>query len=95
MISIATPYSGSSLAKTIPFLPFRQLFPESPIIKDLKAHNEINNKIISISPIFDNHVWAKEGSFLEGAKNITINKKGHHKILFDKELQDKVLSLLE
>lgn len=94
MISIATPYSGSSMAKIIPYPPFKELLPRSKIIEDLKSHSEANSKIISISPIFDNHVWAKEGSFLEGAKNITINERGHHKILFNKELQETVLSSL-
>ncbi len=89
MVSIATPYSGTSFAHYIPHSLVKDFRTDSKMIQELKANTEINKKIISISPVFDNHVW--EGSRLEGAQNITVNEKGHHKIIYNKELQDIVI----
>jgi pimeloyl-ACP methyl ester carboxylesterase len=92
VISIATPYSGSSLIKFLPHKSFRELRTDSKIILDLESHKEVNKKIISIAPVFDNHIW--EGSRLEGAKNIAVDEKGHHKIIYNKELEKIILSSL-
>ncbi len=91
MVAIASPFSGTRLVDVLPVKLYRELSPESPIIKDLNAHKEVNNKIISIFPCFDNHVWSQKGSNLEGAKNIQIEVCGHTKILFTKILEEKVL----
>lgn len=96
MISIATPYSGSAIVKLLPPIKLlRDLATTSQMLRELASHKEVNSKIVSISPVFDNHVWAKEGSYLEGAKNIIINEKGHHKIVYNKELEQLVLSYLD
>src|SRR5581483_7175667 len=94
VISIATPYSGSSMARLLPLNRIMELDGDSKIIKDLASHSEVNKEIVSISPVFDNMVWAKEGSFLKGAENIKIDEKGHHKILFNKELEKLILQRL-
>lgn len=92
MVTIATPFSGSAMAKMVPHDAFRELKEDSEIIKDLINHSEINNKIISIIPEYDNHVWSEKGSFLEGAlQNIIVPIHGHHKILFDKNVHTTVL----
>lgn len=95
LISIATPYSGSSMAKLLPLEPIKELDTDSKIILDLEKHNEVNNKIISICPEYDNHVWAEKGSRLDGAKNVEVNVHGHHKIIFDKKVEDVVLKSIE
>jgi len=92
MISIATPYSGTSLVKYLPSKQLKDFRTDSEIIKALQSHKEANKKIISVSPIFDNHVW--EGSLLEGAENITVDEKGHHKIIYSKELVNLILRKL-
>ncbi len=92
MISIATPYSGTSLSKYLPVKQVKDFRADSEIIKQLQSHKEVNKRIISISPVFDNHVW--EGSLLEGAENITIDEKGHHKILYNRELVNIILKAL-
>lgn len=92
VVSLATPYSGSALAR--PFLwrnAYRELREDSEIIQKLKQHKEMNKKIISIMPEFDNHVWAEEGSYLEGAlDNIVVPVKGHHKVVYDKNVWPKI-----
>lgn len=95
LITIATPFSGSSLAKLVPHKAFKELRPESKIIKDLDSHSQVNHQIISISPIFDNHIPQEAGSFLRGAKNIQVSVHGHHKILFAKEVENEVLKLIK
>lgn len=96
MISIATPYSGSAIVKLLPPIKFlKDLATTSEMLKELASHKEVNSKIISISPEFDNHVWAKEGSYLEGAENIKVNEKGHHKVVYSPEVEKIILSALE
>jgi triacylglycerol lipase len=96
MVSIATPFSGSAMAKLIPHSSFKEIATDSKIIHDLESHKAVNHKIISIYPIFDNHVWADKGSYLEGAlENIQINVVGHHTILYVKEVEEKVLESIE
>lgn len=92
MISIATPYSGTALARFLPSKHFKDFRKDSEIIRQLISRKETDGKIVSISPIFDNHVW--EGSVLEGAENLTIDEKGHHKIIYNKKLAELILSKL-
>jgi triacylglycerol lipase len=94
MISLATPYSGSGMAKLLPLDPMKELQNDSLIIKDIKNNINVNHMITSIIPEYDNHVWAEEGSYLDGAKNIKVNIHGHHKIVFDKSVQEVVLNEL-
>ena len=91
MISIATPYSGSAMANLVPLDPIRELRNDSTIIKDLNTHSHVNSIITSIIPEYDNHVWAEEGSYLQGATNIQVPVHGHHRIVFDKGVQKIIL----
>ncbi len=95
LIAIATPFSGSRLARTSPRKSFKDLMPKSQILQELNFHKEVNSKIISVMPEFDNHVWSDKGSFLQEATNIKIPIKGHHKILFDKSTISKVIELIK
>ena len=95
MVAIATPFAGSSLAKIISRESFKELRIDSEIVRDLESHTAINQQIISVIPEFDNHVWAEKGSYLDGAENIMVHVSGHHKVLFDKRVQEKVLELIE
>lgn len=95
MVAIATPFSGSRLARMVPHRAFRELAPEHTLIRDLENHREVNKKIISIIPEYDNHIWAPQGSFLEGAENIRVPVEGHHKVLFSPEVGHEVLRALE
>lgn len=94
LITIATPFAGSTIVKLIPHKAFKELSPKSQIIADLNSHPEVNKNIVSIIPSFDNHVFPKGSSYLEGAKNIKVDIYGHHKILFVDEVADRILDLL-
>nr|MBI5455731.1 hypothetical protein [Candidatus Levybacteria bacterium] len=95
IIAISTPFSGSASAKLIPHRAYKELNNESKAIKDLLINDIENKKIVSIYPEFDNHIWSKNGSYLEGAKNIQIKVSGHHKILFTKETINTVIKEAE
>lgn len=94
VIAIGAPFSGSRLAKTSLRKSFKELLPESKILQELNSNTQVNSKIISIMPAFDNHVWHEKGSRLEGATNITVPTKGHHKIVFDKGVIKKITELI-
>lgn len=95
LITIGAPFSGSILAKNSPRKSSKDLIPESAMLRTLSSHKEVNVKIISIMPAFDNHVWHRKGSYLEGATNITVLTKGHHKIVFDETAINKVIESIE
>lgn len=80
LIAIATPFSGSEAAESIPILwPFKELRKESATILNLLNNDSVNEKIISIFPTYDNLI--SSGSYIDGGDNIHIPSKGHHKIL--------------
>ncbi len=95
LISIATPYSGSAMAKLVPVDPIKELHHDSVIIKDLLSHTEVNHQIVSLSPLYDNHIWAEQGSHLHGAENIVVPVHGHHKIVYDATVLARVLEFVE
>jgi len=96
LIAVATPFHGSSLAKLIPMDSTQELTPESKIINYLEKHGEVNQKIVSIIPAYDNAVVHKEGSYLIGAmENINVDIAGHNLILKDKKVWDIVVKWIE
>lgn len=95
MISIATPFSGSSLGNFLPVDAIEELDIDSPLIQALNSETEVNTKIVSIVPEYDNHVWAKNGSTLKGAENIHIPVRGHHKVVFSDQVIVQVCKSVE
>lgn len=93
-ITIATPFGGTKLAHANPYKAYKELRTDSELIKSLNDKNEVNDKMICVIPAFDNHVWPQSSCFLPGAKNIQVKVKGHHKVVFDKEVQELILELL-
>lgn len=95
LITIATPFGGTEIAKLVPLKIVRELRPESEIIQTLSQKKEVNNKIVSIFGIFDNHIWPESSCRLDGAKNIQVKAHGHHSILANREVIGVVLSEVE
>jgi len=95
VIAIATPFKGSAMATFIPGKAAEELSPRSKIIETLSERKEVNHKITSVFGVFDNHVWPESSCSLEGAKNIQVEVRGHHKILFDKKVREIVVSEIE
>jgi pimeloyl-ACP methyl ester carboxylesterase len=83
VIAIATPFSGTKPARFIKHAAIQEFSPQSDVILDLQRKAKVNNKIISIYPEFDNHIWSEAGSYLDGAlDNIAVKTQGHHKVIF-------------
>jgi triacylglycerol lipase len=96
LIAIAAPFSGSKIVDHFPHnKSLREFSPKSKIIQEISSNKKVDSKIISIMPEFDNHIWADKGSYLEGAMNVKIATKGHHKIVFDKNTIKKIIELIE
>ena len=96
LIAIATPFHGSSIGKFIPHYSVQELTKDSDIIHYLAEHSEVNGKIVSIIPSYDNAVWRDKGSHLEGAmQNIEVEIPGHNLILKDKKVWTIVVEWIE
>lgn len=93
IITIATPFNGTTVARIVPRASFREVLPSSPIITELQKNKTVNKRIVSIAPEYDNHMRPKQSSYLEGAQNITVKVRGHHRVVLDKTVEEKVLSL--
>lgn len=78
MVSLATPWAGSSRAELLPFRHLRGLRPGAPLIESLALQTVPNARITSIYAGWDEHVPL--GSELEGATNIVLPIEGHARI---------------
>ncbi len=80
VVAIATPFNGN-LFGYLYFDNLNELLPNSTLITGLRENTSVNQKIISLYPLFDNHVLPKSSSILTGAQNIQIPVIGHTVIL--------------
>lgn len=90
LVAIATPFSGSPLARLVPSRPVRAMGPDDATIRTLAARPELNHRITSICPSFDPHI--PTGSHLDGATNIPVAAMGHFRVLADPEVLAAVLA---
>jgi pimeloyl-ACP methyl ester carboxylesterase len=79
LVAVATPFSGSGMAR-LTLLPSLRLFlPTDAVIRGIVASREHNARLTSIYPSFDPNI--PEGSRVDGAVNIEIPVVGHFRIL--------------
>jgi len=96
LVAIATPFSGTSSANSYTHPAFQELREDSPIVMELEKIHNANNRIYSIYPQYDTHIWGQKGSFLKGAAgNIQIPTGGHNALLFDKRVLKAVSESIE
>jgi triacylglycerol lipase len=95
VIAIASPFSGTRLARAVPHKSFKEMHTSSDSIQNLYEQLHVNQFIYSIIPAFDNHVWHEKGSELDGAQNLFVKVRGHHKVVFDKVVQEKIIQILD
>ncbi len=88
VIAIASPFSGSSMARLLPVRGLREFLPDDALLRRLAGERAANARITSIYPAFDPHV--PQGSWLEGARNIELPVTGHFRILLRPELLEVV-----
>ena len=92
MVAIASPFGGSTMASFVPDKAIKELSPASQVVQIQHENTEVNQAIISIYGMYDNHVWPTESAVLEGAENIQVNTDGHHQILSSEETKAVVLT---
>ncbi len=90
LVAIATPFSGSVLARFFPSRAVRAMAPDDATILELGRHPEVNHLITSICPAFDPHIPV--GSQLAGATNVPVAATGHFRVLADPEVLDVVVA---
>ncbi|WP_045729461.1 esterase/lipase family protein [Pseudarthrobacter chlorophenolicus] len=83
MITVCTPFSGSSYARYMLLPSLRMFSPRNALTLELAREEAINSRITSIYGPFDPHI--PEGSILPGATNIALPTAGHFRILGDPE----------
>ena len=89
LISISTPYAGSSLARYFPTRSVLALRPQAETVGWLASNVDANARIVSIYGEFDPHI--PDGCHLEGAVNIEIDVVGHFRVLGDHRVIAAVL----
>jgi len=89
LVAVATPFSGSSMARFMPVRTLRAFMPTDVTISSLAANLALNSRITSIFGEFDPHIPG--GSRLEGATNIPLPIVGHFRLLVD----ERVLRAIE
>jgi pimeloyl-ACP methyl ester carboxylesterase len=90
MIAVATPFSGSSLARYTVLPSLRAFAPTDATIRQLMNELTVNVRITSIFGSFDPHIPG--GSQLAGAVNIQLAVAGHFRIVGDRQLLDAVVA---
>lgn len=87
MVTLATPFGGSSLGGPLQRLPLVSLsplgmfLPDSPQLTALAQEQAVNAHIVSLEPKWDQVI--PDGSHLDGATNVTLDAVGHFRPLGD------------
>ncbi|MDT3767121.1 alpha/beta hydrolase [Gleimia hominis] len=93
LVSLGTPYSGSSLADHVPrFLGMAGLSPSNQDIISEFLSTEVNDRIISLQAKWDEHVPA--GTWLPGATVDTIPVYGHNRLLDEPQATQALLTAM-
>lgn len=90
LIAIATPFSGSSLARYAPVRTLRVFRPTGAMLSRLAQNDQINARITSIFAEFDPVIPGS--SRLEGATNIRVPMVGHFRVLTHPDVLDAVVA---
>ena len=88
MVAVATPFSGSSLARYTLGRALRSFDPRDPVLRALAEQHAVNTRISAVYPRFDPHI--PETGHLVGARNIELPLSGHFRPLRDPLLVDVV-----
>jgi len=93
MVAIASPFSGTRMARYTFPAAVREFRPDDPTISKLLTEQTVNSRIISIEPSWDPHI--PDGSTLEGARNLKLPVIGHFRILLHPDLPQLVIDEVE
>ena len=88
LVAIGTPFSGSIYARYTLSSTIRDFSPTDAVLLALAAQEKLNDKVVSIYPVFDPHIPG--GSALPGALNIELPLAGHFRTLREVSVLDAV-----
>lgn len=75
MVTVNTPYAGSSLARLFPTRAVRAFLPDDPTIVALAREREVDRRITAVRSVWDPHIpGARE---LGGAADVVLGTHGH------------------
>ena len=81
LVTVASPFSGSSRAKYMLAPTLRAFAPGNPVLGAIAANLDVNARITSIYAETD--LVIPNGSYLEGATNVEVPLVGHFRLLSD------------
>jgi len=93
MVAVATPFSGSRLARYAPIRTLRVFRPEGRTLSTLSANIQLNSRITSIYGEFDPVIPG--GSRLDGATNVQLPVSGHFRVLSHTTVLDAIVAGVE
>jgi hypothetical protein len=93
LVAVASPFSGSSLARLTLLPALRAFRPANPVIRRLVAERAVNARITSIQPAFDPHI--PEGGEVDGGTNVRLDVVGHFRVLEDPAALAAVIAAVE
>jgi len=93
MVTVCTPFHGSSRARLLPLPSVQPLVPLHPSLAGLGEVAEVNSRITSVYGLRDEHV--PEGSHLPGAHNVRLDVAGHFRPLGHPACLEAILDVVE
>ncbi|MCV2394745.1 alpha/beta hydrolase [Actinotalea sp. M2MS4P-6] len=90
MVSLNTPYDGSTLAWAFPTPAVLAFRPSDRTLKALAAERSVNHRITAVSSEWDPHV--PTGSSLNGEEDVVVATPGHFRPLSDPAFIDLVVA---
>lgn len=93
MVTVCTPFHGSSLAPLLPLPSLRPLAAGHASLATLGEVADVNARITSVFGLFDEHV--PEGSTLAWARNVRVPVAGHFRLLGHATCRQVVFDVVE
>jgi triacylglycerol lipase len=96
IVTLASPHHGTQIARWFPWLPTRQMLPESPWLRALNAAQEGQHAhgLTSIYSLQDNLIVPPRSARLEGAEMHELRGLGHFGLLCSRQAIDYAVAAL-
>ncbi|MFT4124086.1 MAG: alpha/beta hydrolase [Microbacteriaceae bacterium] len=93
LVTLATPFHGSSYARLMLQPALREFRPRAAMLAALAGEPSVDARITSIYPEWDEHLPG--GSLLPGAHNVEVPVRGHFRVLVDPRAAAAVLAAID
>lgn len=93
LVTVATPFGGSSLARLVPLRAIAELRDDTPGLLALAAETEANARIVELVPAWDPHIPSHTP--LPGSQVVRLRSAGHFHSLETRETLEAVAAAIE